>query len=183
LVQLINRQVSTLTSHLIFWPILLAGLAADLFSKALIFKWLEKLAGQQYSVIDGLFQFVMVENRGAAWGIAADKRATLVVVSVAALIIVMGVFLCGKKHQMLSVIALGLFAAGICGNMYDRICNNGRVRDFLDFYYADYHFPAFNLADSMLTIAVGLLILASCFTPKENNNNDTQCRREQPSQV
>jgi len=170
LVHLINRQVSTLTSHLLFWPILFAGLATDLISKSMMFKWLAKLAGQQYSVINGLFQFVMVENRGAAWGIASDKRVTLVVVSVVALIVVLGLFLCGRKHQMLSVVAMGLFAAGICGNMYDRIFNNGRVRDFLDFYYADHHFPAFNVADSMLTVAVGLLILVSIFAPKEKDS-------------
>lgn len=159
-----------MTSHLIFWPILFVGLFADLISKSMMFKWLANLAGQQYRVIDSLFQFVMVENRGAAWGIASDKRVTLVVVSIVALVIVLGLFLCGRKHQLLSVIAMGLFAAGICGNMYDRIFNNGRVRDFLDFYYADHHFPAFNIADSMLTVAVGLLILTSLFAPKEKDS-------------
>lgn len=139
-----------------------------------MFKWLGNLVEQQYSVIDGLFQFVMVENRGAAWGIASDKRVTLVVVSIVALVIVLGIFLCGRKHQMLAVIAMGLFAAGICGNMYDRIFNNGRVRDFLDFSFHDRHFPAFNVADSMLTIAVGLLILTSIFAPKEKEPTSIQ---------
>jgi signal peptidase II len=170
LTHFINKQVSTFTSHLIFWPIFFIGIAADLISKSMMFKWLENLAGQQCGVINGLFQLVMVENRGAAWGIASDKRVTLVVVSIVALIIVLGLFLCGRKHQMLGVIAMGLFAAGICGNMYDRIFNNGRVRDFLDFYYGDHHFPAFNVADSMLTVAVGLLILTSIFAPKEKES-------------
>lgn len=167
---LINKQVSTLTAHLVFWPIFFIGIAADLISKSMMFKWLENLAEQKYSVINGLFQFVMVENRGAAWGIASEKRVTLVVVSIVALVIVLGLFLCGRKHQLFSVIAMGLFAAGICGNMYDRIFNSGRVRDFLDFYYADHHFPAFNIADSMLTVAVGLLILTSLFAPKEKDS-------------
>lgn len=157
----------TLTAHLIFWPIFFIGLASDLISKSLMFKWLENLPSQCYSVVNGLFQFVMVENRGAAWGIASDKRVTLVVISIIAIMVVLGIFLFSRKLQMIVVIALGLFAAGICGNMYDRIFNNGRVRDFLDFYYGDHHFPAFNIADSMLTVAVGLLILTSIFAPKE----------------
>jgi signal peptidase II len=170
LTNFINKQVSTLTSHLIFWPIFILGIAADLITKSAIFKWLSASETQQYSVIKGLFQLVMVENRGAAWGIASNKTVTLAVISITALIIVMGIFLFGRKHHLVVVIALGLFAAGICGNLYDRLFNNGRVRDFLDFSWHDKHFPAFNVADSMLTIAVALLILTSLFSPKESDS-------------
>jgi len=168
---LFNKEISVLTSHLLFWPIFIIGIAADLITKSAMFKWLSSVESQQYTVIKGIFQFVMVENRGAAWGIASDKTVTLAVISITALIIVMGIFLFGRKHHLTVVIALGLFAAGICGNLYDRLFNNGRVRDFLDFSWHDKHFPAFNVADSMLTIAVALLILTTLFTPKENPEN------------
>ena len=59
-------------------------------------------------------------------------------------------------------VALGLFTAGICGNLWDRIFNDGRVRDFIDIvYWPGKHWPAFNIADSMLCIGVGLMIISS----------------------
>jgi signal peptidase II len=63
-------------------------------------------------------------------------------------------------------VALGLFAAGVCGNLYDRIFNDGLVRDFIDVYYRQHHWPAFNVADSMLCIAVGLGIISCFWAPK-----------------
>lgn len=190
---LLSKQVNVLAAHLIFWPVFLAGLSADLWTKSLVFNWLSAYAPQRYSVIDGFFQFVLVENRGAAWGIASDRTIPLIVISVVAVIIVFAVFLLAagrptsaqrlvetgpgrngfmRKPQAIVIFSLGLFAAGICGNLYDRIFNNGRVRDFLDFYYGDVHFPAFNVADSMLTVAVFLLILVTIFSPKPQTKDN-----------
>ena len=166
-----SKQISAAAAHLIFWPVFIIGLAADLWSKSAAFNWLSSLAPQRYNIIDGFFQLVLVENRGAAWGIAANKTMSLVVISIVALIVVFAIFLFGRKLQLFVVLALGLFAAGICGNLYDRIFNDGAVRDFLDFYYKDWHFPAFNLADSMLTVAVFILILTTIFCPKPQPDN------------
>ncbi len=173
----LTKQITVTAAHLIFWPIFIIGFAADLWSKSAIFNWLASLFPQRYSIIDGFFQFVLVENSGAAWGIAANKTMTLIVISVVAIIMVLAIFLFSRKLQLAVVLALGLFAAGICGNLYDRLFNDGSVRDFLDFYYKDWHFPAFNLADSMLTIAVFILILMTIFCPKpqtddSNSNSD-----------
>jgi signal peptidase II len=162
----LTKQITVTAAHLIFWPVFIIGFAADLWSKSAAFNWLSSLAPQHYSVINNFFQLVLVENSGAAWGIAANKTMTLVVISIIAVIIVFALFLFGRKLQLAVVLALGLFAAGICGNLYDRIFNDGRVRDFLDFYYNDWHFPSFNLADSMLTVAVFILILMTIFCPK-----------------
>jgi signal peptidase II len=169
---LFTKQANALIAHMIFWPIALIGIAADLISKSLMFDWLSNRASQTFSIIDGLFQLVMVENRGAAWGIASDKTVTLVTISIIAMLVVLGVFLCARRQPLIIIIALGLFAAGIIGNLYDRIFNHGRVRDFLDFYHGSHHFPAFNVADSMLTIAVALLILTTLFSPKEKPENN-----------
>jgi signal peptidase II len=162
----LNKQLSVASSHLLFWPVFFIGLLADLWTKSAIFNWLSPQAPQRYNIIDGFFQLVIVENRGAAWGIAANKTMSLVVISVLAIIVVFGMFLFGRKLQMAVALALALFAAGICGNLYDRLFNQGSVRDFLDFYYKDWHFPAFNIADSMLTVAVFILILMTIFSPK-----------------
>ena len=167
----LSKQISVAAAHLIFWPVFIIGFVADLWSKSAAFNWLSSLAPQRYNIIDGFFQLVLVENRGAAWGIAANKTMSLVVISIVALIVVFAIFLFGRKLQLFVVLALGLFAAGICGNLYDRIFNDGAVRDFLDFYYNDWHFPAFNLADSMLTVAVFILILMTIFCPKPQQEN------------
>jgi signal peptidase II len=163
---LLSKEISVSASHLLFWPVFIAGLSADLLTKSLVFDWLSSRVPQHCSIIDGFFEFVLVENRGAAWGIAADKTVPLILISLVAIVIVFAVFIFMQKPRAIVVFSLGLFAAGICGNLYDRLFNNGRVRDFLDFYYGDVHFPAFNVADSMLTVAVCLLILVTIFSPK-----------------
>ena len=153
-------------AHLVFWPLFVAGFTLDLWSKWAAFEWLETKPGYSVSVVDGFFQLVMAQNAGAAFGIAAGKRGFLVIVSVIALIAIIGVFLFGQMRKRMVHVALALFAAGICGNLYDRVFNQGFVRDFLDVYYGHYHWPAFNVADSMLCIAVGLLVISSFVTEK-----------------
>jgi len=164
-----NMSISVARAHLLFWPVVIVGIIADLWSKSAVFKWLDTLDFPCYSIINGFFQFVLVENRGAAWGIAAGRTNPLIIISAVAMVIVFGVFLFNRKPQGVVVFSLALFAAGICGNLYDRIFNNGKVRDFLDFYYGDWHFPAFNIADSMLTVAVAILILATIFGDKHDS--------------
>lgn len=171
-VNLFQKQISLLKAHLIFWPIFIVGIAADLISKSVIFHWLSTRENQSFNIISGFFQLVMVENKGAAWGIAHNKTLMLISFSVIAIFIVFGIFLFSRKMQLIVVIALGLFAAGIFGNLFDRLYNHGSVRDFLDFYLFDKHFPSFNIADSMLTIAVALLILTTLFAPKEKESSN-----------
>ena len=149
--------------HLIFWLIFVFGLFLDLWSKRFIFEYLSRTG--PISVIAGVFNLVIAENTGAAFGIAAGKRLLLVSTSVIALFGVVGIFLFGGIRQRLVQVALGLFAAGVAGNLYDRIFNDGRVRDFIDIiYWPGVHWPAFNIADSMLCISVGLLIISTLRT-------------------
>ena len=148
------------SAHLIFWPLVVIGIALDLWSKRVVFDWLEHRGS--ISIIDGFLRLVMATNDGAAFGLFAGHPYWLVVVSVIALVVIFAVFLFGGAKQRLVHIALGLFVAGVCGNLYDRIFNDGLVRDFIDVYYRQHHWPAFNVADSMLCIAVGLGVI-SCF--------------------
>ena len=161
-------------AHRIFWSILIIGTGADLWSKWAVFKWLRGVPGHEYSVIDGLLRLVMRENNGAAFSIAEGKTAMLVAVSVIALVVVLGVFVFGRVHQRVVQVALALFAAGIAGNLYDRAFNEGFVRDFLDFYWRGHHWPAFNVADSMLCTAVGLLLLTNITSASSQKHADGQ---------
>lgn len=162
-----NFKIPDLAAQLTFWPLMAAGIALDLWSKRAVFGWLQQYGS--FSIIDGFLHLVAMENKGAAFGIAAGQYHLLVAVSVIALVVIFAVFLLGGTQQKLVHIALALFAAGVCGNLYDRIFNDGSVRDFIDVYYRQYHWPAFNVADSMLCIGVGLIIISSFRAPKRSS--------------
>ncbi len=150
-----------LTAQLTFWPLLAAGLALDLWTKSIVFSWLAHKPGNSVSIIDGFLRLVIALNDGGAFGIFSGRPYLLAAVSVIAVAVISVVFLLsGGQHRLVHV-ALALFAAGVCGNLWDRVFNHGCVRDFIDVYYRHYHWPAFNVADSMLCIAVGLLLISS----------------------
>jgi signal peptidase II len=153
------------TAHLIFWPTMLIGLALDLWTKHAVFAWLIDVPDQRASIIDGVLTFQLALNEGAAFGIAHGARPFLIGVASLAMVIILGVFFLGSARQRLVQLALGLFAAGVCGNLWDRIFNEGRVRDFIDVvYWPGRHWHTFNVADAWLCIAVGLLIIATFVT-------------------
>jgi len=110
------------------------------------------------------FMVVMAWNRGASFGFlnqAADwvgwAFTALAAVVSAALLVWMS-----KAENKLLAVALGFIAGGAVGNAVDRI-RFGAVADFLYFHWGDWFFPAFNLADSAITVGAGLLILESLF--------------------
>ena len=151
-----------------------AGLALDLWSKAAAFEWLKQKPGYCVSIIDGFLQLVLAHNDGAAFGLFSGKPYVLAAVSAVALIIIIAIFLLGSKQQASVYIALALLASGVCGNLYDRIFNDGFVRDFIDVYYRRYHWPAFNVADALLCIGVAVLIFTTFFTAKPHRTHGQQ---------
>jgi signal peptidase II len=160
------KPTADIPAHLIFWLVSVAGLTLDLWTKSAAFKYLQSGHINGIPVINGFLQIVRTENTGAAFGIASGMYRLLTAVSFAALIIVLLIFLFGRAKCSSFYLAMGFLAAGISGNLYDRIFNNGRVRDFIDVvYWPGRHWPAFNVADSLLCIAVGIILLLS-FTGK-----------------
>jgi len=109
---------------------------------------------QIISVIPGFFNIVLVENRGMAFGILNQTKPGLAFVFLlATTIAAVGVvlfFLWAKKDQIWLTIGLSLILGGAAGNLMDRV-RLGYVIDFLDFFVAGYHWPAFNIADSAVT--------------------------------
>ena len=155
-------KMPDLTGHLIFWPIAIIGVAADLWSKYWVFKWLgDKPPDYEHTVVEGFLTFVVRMNAGAAFSMASGQRGWLIAISVIAFFVVVGLFLFGGAHRRIMQVSLGLFTGGIIGNLYDRI-DTGLVRDFIDVvYWPGKHWPAFNVADSMLCTAVGLIIICN----------------------
>jgi len=159
--------VPPLNAHIIFWSLLVFGLALDLWTKKAVFDLLEHQPHNRYSIIDGVLQFVRALNDGGAFGLFSGRSYLLGAVSVIALVAIITIFLFSGSERRIVHIALGLFAAGVCGNLYDRIFNTGLVRDFVDVvYWPGKHWPAFNVADSFLCIGVGLMIISCILIEK-----------------
>ena len=111
-------------------------------------------------VIPGFFNITHIRNRGAAFGFLANQSSTLlgiffILISVLALFFVFYIYINTPKTHPLPSTALALIFGGALGNLIDRI-RFGEVVDFLDCYIGTLHWPAFNVADS--TISVGIVI-------------------------
>ena len=118
---------------------------------------------ESITVIPGFFDLTRVHNTGAAYGFMNGvdfpfKTALLACVATAALI-GLGVYAASlERTQLLTRAGLTLVIGGAAGNLIDRL-SAGYVLDFVDLYRGDWHFWAFNVADSAITIGVVLMIL------------------------
>jgi signal peptidase II len=126
-------------------------------------------------IIPGFFNLTYLTNTGAAFGFLAGKQGTLrqiffVGVAVAALLAMGYFYRTLKDHSLLYTVAIGLICGGAVGNLIDRL-RLGSVVDFLDFFIGRYHWPAFNAADSAITVGVGLFLLASLLEGKKEKRH------------
>jgi signal peptidase II len=106
------------------------------------------------------FNLVLSFNRGISFGmLSSDYQMMAYVLSGVAVVISIG-FLVWMHYAETRLLAFGLAmtAGGAIGNVIDRL-RFGAVVDFLDFYVSDYHWPAFNFADSAITLGVGFILI------------------------
>jgi signal peptidase II len=133
-------------------------LIADQFTKVLILGYY-KLGDATY--VTSFFNIVRVHNAGAAFSFLASEsgwqRWFFTAIGVGAAIFIIWML---RSHagQKLFSFALACILGGAIGNVVDRSLH-GYVVDFLDFHYRNWHFPAFNIADSAITIGAVCLIL------------------------
>ncbi len=148
----------------ILLPTAAAIVVLDQATKAVLSRYLYE--GQILEVIPGFFSLVYFKNPGAAFGIFTDGGITrtlfLVAVAVVALFAI-GLLLKQSRDPGASF-ALSMIAGGAIGNLIDRI-RFGSVVDFLDFHLGRFHWPAFNVADSAITVGVALTIWFFYFKP------------------
>lgn len=110
------------------------------------------------------FNLVMGWNRGVSFGLFSSGPGIidwLLPIAVLAITGALVVWLY-RAESLRVAIGIGLIVGGAIGNLIDRL-RFGAVADFLDFHAAGYHWPAFNLADSGITVGAALLILDSLF--------------------
>jgi signal peptidase II len=138
-----------------------AVVALDQITKALVLRWLPP--GAIVVVIDGLLNLTLVMNPGLAFGLLAGVpvhwRWAVMALSLGALLVLARMALrllpAGGWRGRL---ALGLIFGGAVGNLIDR-AQFGAVVDFVDAHWRAWHWPAFNLADSSISVGVALLAL------------------------
>ena len=133
-------------------------LIADQFTKVLILGYY-KLGDATY--VTSFFNVVRVHNAGAAFSFLANaggwQRYLFTGIGIAAAIFIIWM-LRSHNGQKLFAFALACILGGAIGNVIDRTLY-GYVVDFLDFHYAGWHFPAFNIADAAISIGAVCLIL------------------------
>lgn len=124
--------------------------------------------GETKQVIADFFNMTLVYNSGAAFGILSNlpeayREPFFFVVPGITLVFLLVFFSRVMEERQLTIYALSLIVGGALGNMMDRL-RIGKVIDFLDFHWrGTYHFPAFNLADSAITLGVFLLFLSMIY--------------------
>ena len=141
--------------------------AADQLTK----RWLEAVLDYARAVeIMPYFNIVHARNRGVSFGILNEGDAWIPWLLGVVAIAIIGVLLMWLHRAATRrlTIALGLVVGGAVGNLIDRAVNfDHAVIDFLDFYIGTYHWPAFNVADSSITVGVVILLIDSLIVPRK----------------
>jgi signal peptidase II len=145
------------------------AIAAAVFLLDRLTKWIVKGhvdAQETLSVIPGCFNIVHAENPGVAFGFLADASGAwrnffLIGLSATVLVFITLMLLKPVRpaaRDLLLRIGLACILGGALGNLYDRVVN-GTVTDFVEVYTGTHYFPAFNVADSGISVGAGLLLL------------------------
>jgi signal peptidase II len=116
---------------------------------------------QSVPVIDGFFSITYLRNKGAAFSFLADASWRLpffILVSLIAVAAIMVAFFKLREDQHFAALSLTLILSGAIGNLVDRL-RMGEVIDFLDVFWKNHHWPAFNVADSAICVGVAMLAL------------------------
>ncbi|MGA9753757.1 MAG: signal peptidase II [Desulfobaccales bacterium] len=144
----------------ILLPILVGGLALDQVTKVLV---MQKLPlGSQAPLIPDLLNLVHIHNKGAAFGLLSGWSTQFAwlffVITTALVLVVLGYMLWRlPEDHWPATLGYSLVLTGALGNLIDRV-RLGKVVDFIDVYWGRYHWPAFNVADSLVCLGAAVLV-------------------------
>ncbi len=141
--------------------VFVSALGLDIVTKHMVQQ--NMLLHQTIPIIPGLFNLTYIENPGAAFGLLADmppfwRSLFFITASMVALCFIVIMFFKCSPDEIWNRTALTLIMAGAIGNLIDRL-RLGAVVDFIDVYWRNSHWPAFNLADTAISVGVGVLLL------------------------
>jgi signal peptidase II len=154
------------------------GLALDLWTKKLAFDRLVD-ATEPYRLIPGWLEFQVTINHGAVFGKFQGQRVLFMAVSVAAIVFLVFLFAGSDRRRGYQVL-LGMLLAGVLGNLYDRV-TLGYVRDMIHALPRwQGFFPwIFNVADSLLCVGVGLIVLSNLVKPAVKVNDEIRMTNDE----
>lgn len=163
----------------IFFTTAAAVLALDQLTKLWIVKNLTLTS--EIPVISGFFSIVSVRNRGAAFGFLnrSDIDWQFWLFLAATLVAAWAIIMLVRKNGRAPLLwtGLALVMGGAIGNLVDRI-RMREVVDFLDFYFRDAHWPAFNIADVGICVGAGLTALAMLLGQDREDNGASRRKKE-----
>lgn len=150
---------------MVYFAVIFVVIVADQLTKMLVVDAMHLYESRE--IIAGFFNLVYVTNKGAAFSLLADVDAPwrhyfFLGIGSAALVGLSIAYWNLRNITSLYSWSLALIAGGAAGNLIDRI-RFGAVIDFLDFYVGNYHWPAFNVADSAICVGVGLFLFINIF--------------------
>lgn len=133
-------------------------LAADQLTKL----WVRsRCDGEQLLVvIRGIFHITYVSNQGGAFGIFPRQQYLFVILSAVTILAIIYFYRAYAPRLLACKVAVGMILGGAVGNLLDRLLfdRHGGVTDWIDLHWGEYHWPAFNIADSAITIGVFALL-------------------------
>lgn len=140
------------------------GVIADIISKWVVFSQVNEFG--KVVLIPGLLNILRSENKGVVFGLFPGKTTVFIIFSAIAIAVILFLYIRSDKTIFLSNLALGLVLAGAVGNLWDRIWFNS-VRDFIDLHIGEkYHWPTFNIADSLICIGIFVMVFTSASESK-----------------
>jgi signal peptidase II len=150
-----------------------AILAADQLTKAWMMRLLED--GARQVEVAPFFKLVTVWNRGMSFGLFGEARLSWALVLLALAIAAGLLWWLRGVRRLLPALGIGLVLGGAFGNVVDRL-RFGAVYDFLYFHLGDWYWPAFNLADSAITVGVAILLWDGLSESRESPKNSAKAR-------
>lgn len=143
----------------LFTAIAVSGLLVDQFTKITVDRSMQLF--DSIPVIEHFFHLTYVRNKGAAFSFLSNASWRLpffIAISVIAAFVILIAFHKLRDDQKLAHISLAMIFSGAVGNLIDRV-RLGEVIDFLDVHWYRHHWPAFNVADSLICVGVFLLAI------------------------
>jgi signal peptidase II len=160
-ISLYRNRISNLKQALVIAAAAIATLAADQYSKVWILRTCAPVAPPCRTIIPNLLNWTFERNVHGAFGLFGSSAVLLIGMAIVVLVLFWFSFREAAARSQTVRIAFGMIVGGAIGNIVDRL-HYGFVIDFIDFYRI---WPnIFNVADSCITVGVGLLILSSLVT-------------------
>lgn len=157
--------------------VIVASVFADQLTKQLVVNFLDR--EEPFDVIEGVFRFSYVENRGAAFGMLDDHRWVFMIVSTLAIVGIIFYMWKFCRDSKLLCLGLSLIVGGGIGNMIDRIFL-GYVIDFLDFCaFPNLWMWVFNVADAFVCVGAAIVVLSLLIDIVKDSKKKAELKTEE----